>query len=102
MIDLKPCWTICGEAINGEEGIQKAKELQPDAIILDMCMPQLDGLETAETLNRLMPEVPVIMFTNFAKDHLFKRELSWAGIRKVISKPDSEELLRALDDALRQ
>jgi DNA-binding NarL/FixJ family response regulator len=92
-------WTICGEALNGEEGVQMAEQLHPDAIILDMSMPQLGGIEAAGILKRLMPTVPVIMFTNFAKDQFLKREGFWAGIRQVVSKSDSLELVRALEDA---
>jgi NarL family two-component system response regulator YdfI len=98
LLASKPDWTICGEALNGEEGIQKAQQLKPDAIVLDMSMPQLGGIETAQTLKRLMPTVPVIMFTNFAKDQCLK-EILWAGIRQVVSKSDSRELVRALEAA---
>ncbi len=76
-----------------------AEQLHPDAIILDMSMPQLGGIEAAGILKRLMPTVPVIMFTNFAKDQFLKREGFWAGIRQVVSKSDSLELVRALEDA---
>jgi DNA-binding NarL/FixJ family response regulator len=97
LLASKPGWNICGEAINGEDGIQKAQQLTPDAIVLDMSMPQLDGLETAGILKRLMPAVPLIMFTNFAKDQFLKREVLWAGIRQVVPKSDSLGLVRALE-----
>jgi two-component system nitrate/nitrite response regulator NarL len=99
LLSSKPGWTICGEATNGDEGIQKAQQLKPDAIILDMSMPQLDGMETAGILQRLMPTVPLIMFTNFSKDQFSKREVLWAGIRQVVSKSDSLELVQALEAA---
>ncbi|MGH9529677.1 MAG: response regulator [Terriglobales bacterium] len=99
LISSRPDWQICGEASNGEEGVEKAQQLKPDAILLDMSMSGLNGINTAERLKRLMPEVPLIMFTNFSKDQFFKRELSWAGIRQVVSKSDSQELIQALEDA---
>jgi DNA-binding NarL/FixJ family response regulator len=95
----RPDWVICGEAINGEEGVQKAQQLKPDAILLDMAMPEINGMDTAGILKRLMPTVPLIMFTNFAKDQFFKRELSWAGIRQVVSKSDGQGLVQALEEA---
>lgn len=101
LISSKPEWTVCGEAANGEEGLRMAQELKPDAILLDMAMPEINGIDTAGILKRLMPAVPVIMFTNFAKDQLFKRELLWSGIRQVVSKSDSKELVQALEDAFR-
>ena len=99
LLAAKPGWKICGEAINGEDGIQKAQQLTPDAIVLDMSMPQLDGLETAGILKRLMPAVPLIMFTNFAKDQFLKREVLWAGIGQVVPKSDSLGLVKALEAA---
>jgi DNA-binding NarL/FixJ family response regulator len=101
LVTSRPGWTVCGEAVNGEDGLQKAQQLKPDAILLDMSMPEINGMETAGILKRLMPEVPLIMFTNFAKDQFFKRELSWAGIRQVVSKSDSQGLVRALEDAFK-
>ena len=98
LLASKPGWTVCGEAVNGEDGIEKAQQLKPDAIVLDMSMP-LDGMETAAILKRLMPAVPLIMFTNFATDQFLKREVLWAGIRQVVSKSDSLELVKALEAA---
>jgi DNA-binding NarL/FixJ family response regulator len=100
LVASRPQWTVCGEAVNGEEGLQKAQQLKPDAILLDMSMPEMNGIETAGILKRLMPSVPLIMFTNFSKDQFFKRELSWSGIRQVVSKSDSQALMQALEDAL--
>ena len=65
---------------------------------LSWTLPELGGMEAARTLKRLMPKVPVIMFTNFAKDQCLKKTL-WAGIRQVVSKSDSLELIRALEAA---
>ena len=98
LVASKPGWIICGEALDGKDGIQKAQQLKPDAIILDLSMPQLGGMETARILKRLMPTVPLIMFTNFAKDQ-FSKEVLWAGIRRVVSKSDSLELVRVLEAA---
>jgi DNA-binding NarL/FixJ family response regulator len=48
-------WKICGEAGDGAEAIQKAKELDPDLIILDLSMPNMNGLEAARELKRIKP-----------------------------------------------
>ena len=53
----------------GKKASKKHGNEKPDAIILDMSMPQLDGMETAGILQRLMPTVQLIMFTNFSKDN---------------------------------
>jgi len=61
---LESCgFTVCGEALNGLEAIGKAAELQPDLVILDLSMPGLNGVEVASTLQRLLPKVPIVLFT---------------------------------------
>jgi CheY-like chemotaxis protein len=55
-------WQVCGEAADGQEGIEKAKELDPDLIILDLSMPRLNGLEAARILSKAMPKIPLLMF----------------------------------------
>jgi two-component system chemotaxis response regulator CheY len=56
-------FTVCGEAANGAEAIEKAKELAPDLILLDFSMPGMNGGETAEVLKKSMPQVRIILFT---------------------------------------
>jgi hypothetical protein len=54
---------VCGEAENGKEAVEKARELRPDLILLDLSMQVMNGLDATRVLKRLMPEVPVIMFS---------------------------------------
>jgi PleD family two-component response regulator len=56
-------FTVCGEAANGAEAIEKAKELAPDLILLDFSMPGMNGGETAKVLKKSMPQVRIILFT---------------------------------------
>jgi len=60
-------FTICGEASDGVEGIQKALELKPDLIIMDLAMPQMTGAEAAMVLRNTLPAVPIILFTLYAE-----------------------------------
>ena len=100
VFDSKSSVKVCGEAIDGKDGIEKAQQLKPDAIVLDMSMPGMDGLEAAKVLTQVVPSAALIMFTNFASDQFLKREVLSAGIREVVSKPDSQELVRAVETAL--
>jgi CheY-like chemotaxis protein len=52
---------VCGEAENGREAVEKAQELHPDLILLDLSMPVMNGLDATRVLKQMMPEVPVIM-----------------------------------------
>ena len=78
---------ICGEAIDGLDGIEKAKALKPDLILLDLAMPYMTGVEAASIIRRAMPKVRIIMFTLYNND-LEKSQTSIAGVDAVLSKPD--------------
>lgn len=78
---------ICGEAINGVEAIEKAKQLKADVVLLDLSMPNLNGVETASILKKTIPGVSVIMFTMYSED-IPKSAISSMGVDVVLSKTD--------------
>jgi len=61
---------VCGEAENGKEAIEKAQQLRPELIVLDLSMPVTNGLDAARILRRLMPSMPLIMYSAFADKSL--------------------------------
>jgi DNA-binding NarL/FixJ family response regulator len=81
-------WEVCGEAANGREGIERAQQLQPDLIVLDLSMPVMNGIEAAHELTRLLPSVPLLMWTDFQTAPLRWKALS-AGVRTVVPKSQS-------------
>ncbi len=58
---------VCGEAENGVDAIERARELKPDLILLDLAMPRLNGLEAASILKREMPNVRTVLFTMYSE-----------------------------------
>lgn len=78
---------VCGEARNGVEALEKAKELQPDLVVMDLAMPLMDGLEAASQLRDSMPRVPIVLLTLYA-DELKGTKLSDRGVATVLSKVD--------------
>jgi DNA-binding NarL/FixJ family response regulator len=92
-------WEVCGEAANGREGIEKAQQLKPDVIVLDLSMPVMNGLEAACELTRLLPSVPLLMWTDFETTNLTRKALS-AGVRTIVSKAESPEGLVSSIQAL--
>lgn len=86
------------DAVNGADGVQKAQEIKPSLIILDMSMPVMNGLEAARALKLLMPLVPLLMFTNNAGG-ILETEARSAGIAAVISKSDSDAAKQLLAQA---
>ena len=83
---------ICGEAANGKEAIAKALELHPDLIVLDLSMPVMNGLDAARELKRLMPAVPLIMYSAFG-DVFGEQQARLIGISELVSKSQPAAIL---------
>jgi two-component system chemotaxis response regulator CheY len=81
---------VC-EAENGADGLQKARDLNPGLVILDLSMPVMNGLEAARALQLTMPHVPLLMFTNNSGAAM-EKEARHAGIFAVVSKSDANSL----------
>jgi len=95
-------WQVCAEAANGLEAAQKAAELKPDVIILDLAMPEMDGLHAAREILSNNPAVPILLHTNHAFSSL-ALEAKKNGIREVLNKSASEqELITAVESLLNQ
>lgn len=83
---------VCGEAENGKEAIEKAQELRPDLIVLDLSMPVMNGLDAARVLKRLMPTAPLIMYSAFG-DKFVEHQARLIGISEVVSKSEHNSVL---------
>ena len=79
---------VCGEAENGREAIEKAQQLQPALIVTDLSMPLMNGLEETRILKKLMPAVPVIIYSVHTGPLVDKEALE-AGASAVISKSEA-------------
>ena len=84
-------YDICAEAKNGQEAIEFALKHRPDLIILDFDMPVLNGLETARRLKKIMPDVPIILFTQHATGIALAEPD--VNINRVVSKSNPESLM---------
>ena len=82
---LSDGFKTCGEAENGKEGLELARELHPDLITLDLSMPVMNGLEAATELRKLYPKTPIILFTLFGDGQL-QAEATKIGVNLVLSK----------------
>ena len=92
LFEEKPDWTVCGEAENGSDAIDKAQKLHPDLIVIDLSMPVMNGIDATRILKRLMPAVPIVMYTTFADPHIKNVALD-AGVRDLIDKSESTSAL---------
>jgi DNA-binding NarL/FixJ family response regulator len=87
-IETNTSFEVCGEAENGAEAIEKAKELEPDLILLDMSLPGMPGTEAGAMLKQTMPRVKIILFTMHA-DGVNQSLASTFGLDRVLAKSDS-------------
>ena len=87
-IESNTQFKICGEAANGAEAIERAKELQPDVILLDLTLPGMSGTEAARELKLAMPNLKIILFTMHA-DGVNETLASMFSIDRVIAKSDT-------------
>jgi two-component system, NarL family, response regulator LiaR len=89
---------VCGEAADGQDAIEKARQLKPDLILLDVVMPRTNGIEVASVLKEMMPNLRIVLFTmyNEAVDRAFPRESLPADA--VVAKSDG---MSRLEDCVR-
>ena len=99
LFTAEPDFDVCGEAENGREAIEKAQELHPDLIVLDLSMPVMNGIDAARVLSRLMPAVPLIIFSEHS-DVLSEAEARSAGVSDLVSKSEHVSVLVAKARAL--
>jgi DNA-binding NarL/FixJ family response regulator len=92
MLEERPDWVVCGEAENGSEGIDEAKKLNPDLIVMDLAMPALNGIDASRLLKRLLPATPIVMCTTFSDPHLKKAALA-AGLDAFVDKSEAATAL---------
>ena len=63
ILQSRPDWEICGEAVDGQEAVRMAQELHPDVIVMDITMPRMSGLEAAQEIVRLKLPARILIFT---------------------------------------
>jgi DNA-binding NarL/FixJ family response regulator len=78
-------WEVCGEATNGKEAIEQARELRPDVVILDISMPIMGGLEAAPRILESVPQVKVVAFTMHESQQM-KDEVARIGVHGLAVK----------------
>lgn len=94
-------WEVCAEVENGEQAVVKARELNPDLIILDLAMPVMDGLSATREITRILPSVPIVIYTMHYAEWL-ELEAKKAGARGVVAKSNVAKLMDVAEDLLRK
>jgi two-component system response regulator NreC len=96
IIDTQDDMQVCGEASNGREAVRLAQELEPDVLLMDISMPELNGLTAAAKLKRVAPTIKILTLTRHTDD-AYLQELLHAGVSGYVLKQSAaSELLRAI------
>jgi YesN/AraC family two-component response regulator len=85
---------VVAEAANGDEAIEKRRELDVDVVVLDHRMPGRNGLETAEVLLAEAPDLPIILYSAFTDDRM-EEDARRIGVRRCVEKGDAPGLVAA-------
>lgn len=88
ILSERQTWEVCGEASNGREAVKLAVLLRPNVVVMDLSMPELNGLEATRQLQRELPDCQVLMLSHHDSEDLV-REALYAGARGFILKSDA-------------
>jgi DNA-binding NarL/FixJ family response regulator len=99
VLENHPGWAVCGEAKDGRESVELAAATKPDLVLLDIGMPNLNGLEAARQILTILPDVAILILTMHDSDNVV-REVLRAGARGYLLKSDAGRDLVAAVEAL--
>jgi DNA-binding NarL/FixJ family response regulator len=97
LLTARPGWEVCGEAKTGREAVALAEQLKPDIVVMDVSMPDLNGLEAARRIHKALPRTGIIMLTLHFSDQLVK-DIVESGARAYVMKSDADrDLVHAVE-----
>jgi len=97
LIETEAGWEVCGEASDGRKAVALAVTLKPDVVVMDIGMPELNGLDAARLIKRALPKTELLIFTGEESEQII-HEVFAAGVRSYILKSD---IARHLVEAIR-
>ncbi|HZR33517.1 MAG TPA: response regulator transcription factor [Terriglobales bacterium] len=92
LLESRPDWQVVGDAATGREAVEHARRLKPDIVILDMTMPELNGLEATRQILKQAPHTEVLILTMHSSEEV-AREVLRAGARGFLLKSDADNAL---------
>lgn len=101
LLEEQQGWEVVAEAVDGREAVEKATKLKPDAVVIDIAMPSLNGLEAVRQIVKAVQNCRVLVLTMYDSDPLIQQVLQ-AGARGYLLKSDAGRDLVSAIDALRR
>jgi len=100
LLQFRSGWSVCAEASNGQEAVEKALQFHPDVVIMDITMPVMNGLDAARQIVTALPQIPIILFSMHVSDDLCQH-LQQDGIRGAVAKGEAaRDLAQAVEVVL--
>jgi DNA-binding NarL/FixJ family response regulator len=99
LLTSRPGWEVCAEAKTGREAVSLAEQFKPEIVVMDISMPDLNGLEAARRIHKLFPKTGILILTLHFSDQLV-RDIVEAGARAYIMKSDADRDLVSAVEAL--
>jgi NarL family two-component system response regulator LiaR len=96
LIDTEPGMTLVGEATNGVEAVQMARDLNPDVIFMDLFMPVMSGIEATEAIKAENPHARILVLTSFAEDEMVFTAVKAGALGYLLKDASPDELLTAV------
>jgi two-component system nitrate/nitrite response regulator NarL len=93
---------VVGEAVNGQHALELCRQLHPDLVLMDVRMPEMDGLSAARAINRDLPSISVLMVTAYESDDYCREAASAGAAGYILKDADRQQLLGAVRKALGQ
>jgi DNA-binding NarL/FixJ family response regulator len=100
LVEQDKNWEVCAEAIDGGDAVQRAREMNPDLVVLDFMMPVMNGLQAAREILKLAPDVPILLCTAHLSKNLIG-EAQFLGIRGAVSKSSAMDIVHGIEALLR-
>lgn len=94
-------WRVCDEARNGQDAVDRVIGVQPDVIVLDFQMPEMNGLDAARIITQLSPHIPILLVTLHVSRQL-SEEARKVGVRGACAKADLHSVLNGVDALLHE
>ncbi len=96
-LEARPDVEVVGTAGDGAEGVEQVKALQPDAVVMDLLMPRMNGFEAIEVLQSDVPHVGVVAYSAVARENV-REEMSRRGVPLLLKSGDCGPLVAALHE----
>ena len=95
-------WLVCGEAVNGRDAVLKVRDLNPDVVILDLAMPQMNGLQAAQEIFSSYPLMPMLLLTVQEVSTELAKEARRVGFQGAVSKNTGTEVVEGIETLLHE